>query len=35
MNNEEYDRFIAEAVASPKTIYEYYLPAFRTAITEG
>jgi beta-glucosidase len=35
MNNEEYDRFVANAVASPKTIYEYYLPAFRAAITEG
>ena len=23
MNNEEYDRFVAHAVASPKTIYEY------------
>ena len=33
--NEEYDRFEANANVSQKALQEYYLPAFRAAITEG
>jgi beta-glucosidase len=35
MNNEEYDRFEANAIVSQQALHEYYLPAFRAAITEG
>jgi beta-glucosidase len=34
-NNEEFDRFKANAEISERTLREYYLPAFRAAVVEG
>jgi len=34
-NNEEFDRFKANAQISERTLREYYLPAFQAAVVEG
>ncbi len=35
LNNQEYERHKTQAVVDDRTLYEIYLPAFRTAVQEG